>query len=125
MAAIIKLAQTVKPVTAESLRACQGQAERRPHRWPGVLRRLVLHTPGSGPRPLRNAHDTIRSYKRIAIWLAVFIIPLSMISFVCTGISNTITADLKIANDLAVKLHTQLDTPATPGSSRGTVAPRG
>jgi hypothetical protein len=79
-AAISKLAARLHPVTAETLRACRDDAD-----------------------------DAIRSYKRIALGLAVFIIPLSMISFIYTAISNSITPDLKAANDLTVALHTQLD----------------
>lgn len=91
--AITKLAAKLHPVTAETLRACR-----------------------------EEAHAAIRSFKRIAIWLAGFIIPLSMISFIYTGISNSITADLKIANDLAVALHTQLDT-STPDANNQTAPP--
>jgi hypothetical protein len=87
---IASIAGLVHPVTAETLRACREQA-----------------------------HATIRSYKWIAIVLAVFIIPLSMISFIYTGISNCITTDLTTANQLAVSLHTQLGTtllgPTGPG----------
>ena len=78
----------VKPVTIESLNACESDAK-----------------------------NTVRLYRWIAFTLAVIIIPLSMISFIMTGISNTITAELKIANDLAVKLHTQIDTSAAPDSN--------
>jgi hypothetical protein len=81
VAAITKLAAKLHPVTAETLRACR-----------------------------EEARDAINSCKRIVYWLAAFIIPLSMISFIYTGISNSITADVKTANDLAVTLHTQLDT---------------
>lgn len=80
VAAITKLAAKLHPVTAETLRACR-----------------------------EEAHDAINSYKWIVFWLAAFIIPLSMIAFIYTGISNTITADIKTANDLTVTLHTQLD----------------
>lgn len=85
--AVTKLAAKLLPVTAETLRACR-----------------------------EDADDAISSYKRIVVWLAAFIIPLSMISFIYTAISNSITADLKIANDLAVTLHTQLDTSTPAGT---------
>jgi hypothetical protein len=87
VSAVTKLAGKLLPVTAETLRACR-----------------------------EDADDAISSYKRIVVWLAAFIIPLSMISFIYTAISNSITADLKVANDLAVTLHTQLDT-STPAST--------
>jgi hypothetical protein len=80
IAAITKLAARLHPVTAETLRACREEA------------------PGA-----------IRSYKWIAIILAVLILPLSMISFFNAAMSNSIAADLKSANDLVVALHTQLD----------------
>jgi hypothetical protein len=93
-AAVTKLAAKLHPVTAETLRACR-----------------------------EEAHDWIRYYRRFVYWLAGFIIPLSVISFIWTGISNTITADLKTANDLLVTLHTQFDPtsaavdPAPPSGS--------
>jgi hypothetical protein len=81
--AITKLAAKLHPVTAETLRACR-----------------------------EDADDAIRGYKRIVVWLAIFIIPLSMISFIYTGISNSITVDLKNANELAVALHAKIDAQA-------------
>jgi hypothetical protein len=90
VAAVTKLAAKLLPVTAETLRACREEAD-----------------------------DAIRGYKRIVVWLAGFIIPLSMISFIYTAISNSITADLKVANDLAVTLHTQLDTSTPGGANQG------
>ena len=84
IAAISKLAAKLHPVTAETLRACRDDAD-----------------------------GAIRGYKKIVYWLAVLIVPLSMISFIYTSITNTITAQLKIANDLAVALHLEVDTPAT------------
>lgn len=86
ISAITKLAAKLHPVTAETLRACR-----------------------------EESHGAIRGYKRIALWLASIIIPLSMISFIYTGISNSITANIKTANDLTVILHTRLDTPAPAG----------
>lgn len=94
IAAITRLAAKLHPVTAETLRACR-----------------------------EDADDAIRGYKRVAIWLAGFIIPLSMISFIYTAISNSISADLRVANDLAVTLHTQLDT-SSPASG-DQIAPPG
>ena len=52
ISAITKLAAKLHPVTAETLRACR-----------------------------EESHGAIRGYKRIALWLASIIIPLSMISF--------------------------------------------
>jgi len=77
IAAITKLAAKLQPVTAETLRACREDA------------------PGA-----------IRGYKRVVYALAAIIIPLSIYSFVCTAISNSITADLSTANNLVTTLHT-------------------
>ena len=79
--AITRLAALVHPVTAETLRACREQA-----------------------------HKTMRNYRRMAYCLAIIILPLSMISFIYTGLSNAMTADLAAANQLAVNLHSQLTT---------------
>lgn len=84
LTAITKLAASLHPVTAETLRACR-----------------------------EEAMDAIRSYKRISFWLAGFIIPVSMISFIMAGISNSITAELKTANDLTVNLHLDLNAPTS------------
>jgi hypothetical protein len=84
LAAITKLAESLHPVTAETLRACREEAV-----------------------------GAIHSYKRITYWLAGFIIPLSMISFIMAGISNSITADLKTANDLTVTLHLEVNAPTS------------
>ena len=89
ISAVTKLAGKLLPVTAETLRACRD-----------------------------DANDAISDYKRIVIWLASFIIPLSMISFIYTAISNSITADVNKANDLAVTLHQQLDPLAPTATSR-------
>jgi hypothetical protein len=94
IAAMSNLANKVQPVTVTSLRACQNDAHR-------VMRRYELH----------------------ALMLVAIIIPLSMFSFVGIGISNTITEQLKIANDLVVKLHTQFDTSG--GSNGNRRAPSG
>jgi hypothetical protein len=94
LAAASKLAAKLHPVTAETLRACR-----------------------------EEARAEIRSYKRNTYCLGGVILALSMISFVYTSISNSITADLKSANDLAVTLHLQLDastqttTPSAPPNS--------
>lgn len=83
--AITKLAALVHPVTAETLRACREQA-----------------------------YATIRNYRSMACALAAIILPLSMISFVYTGLSNAVTTDLTAANQLAVNLHAQLNTAGAP-----------
>ena len=86
-AAISNLAAKVRPVTAETLRACRDDSDR-----------------------------SIRSYKIMSIWLAAIILPLSMISFIYTSLSNSISADLVSANEQIVQLHQQLD-PVQPSST--------
>jgi len=83
VAAITSLAAKLHPVTAETLRACR-----------------------------EEARAYIATYRRVVFWLAGFILPLSVLSFVSTTISNSITTDLNAANNLAVTLHAQLDPSA-------------
>ena len=82
IAALTTLAALVKPVTAASLRACSD-----------------------------GTTLTVRSYLRVAIWLAIFIVPFSVASFLVSAISSTIRTDISVANDLAVKLQGQLGLP--------------
>jgi len=85
LAALTKLALVLKPVTAESLKACNDDT-----------------TP------------TIHTYWIVAFWLAVLIVPFSLASFISSAISNAIRADITTANDLAVKLRAELGTSAAP-----------
>jgi len=80
-AAITKLAAKLKPVTAETLRASR-----------------------------EDAHKAIDGYKRIALYLALFVVPLSFFSFISAGISNKISSDITAANEYLLTLHTQVDT---------------
>jgi hypothetical protein len=89
LTSLTKLSSSLKPVTAESLRAYED---------------------GTGP--------TVRTYWLVAICLAVIIVPFSIVSFVSTAISNVTRTDIATANDLAVKLRAQLGPPP-PGSSTG------
>lgn len=89
LTSLTKLSSSLKPVTAESLRAYED---------------------GTGP--------TVRTYWLVAICLAVIIVPFSIASFVSTAISNVTRTDIATANDLAVKLRAQLGPPP-PGSSTG------
>jgi hypothetical protein len=83
--AITKLAAKLYPVTAETLRASR-----------------------------EDAHKAISDYKKIAFWLAALIIPLSIGAFICTGISNMNSTDIKKANELLLGLHARFDTPKLP-----------
>lgn len=82
LSAIAVLAAKVRPVTADTLE------------WGRTI----------APRQ-------IRYYTAVAVALVLVIVPLSILSFVTTGISASISTDLQTANNLAVSLHTQLDTP--------------
>jgi hypothetical protein len=70
---------------------------------------------------IKAGHDdtrkTVRGYRRWTIWLAIFIVPLSVASFVTSAISTALRTDISTANDLAVKLTTQLSPlPPAPGA---------
>jgi hypothetical protein len=80
--ALTGLAAKLKPVTAESLKAYHSET------------RPTMHT-----------------YLVWAIILSVIIIPSSILTFVSSSISNSIKADITHANELAVKLTTQLGPP--------------
>jgi hypothetical protein len=82
LSALGKLAAQLKPVTAESLKAC---------------------TDGT--------RATFRRYWVVAICLAIVIVPFSMASFVASAISSAIRTDITTANDLSAKLRAQLGPP--------------
>ncbi|HEX3487478.1 MAG TPA: hypothetical protein VHT51_20645 [Micropepsaceae bacterium] len=79
LAAMTKLAARLKPVTADTLRACKNQAS-----------------------------NTIRHHKK-AIWLGIFLLISSVLSYVTTRLSDTLTADITRANELAVTLNAGIE----------------
>jgi hypothetical protein len=79
IAALTTLAAMVRPVSAASLKFCYA-----------------------------NQVPVVRGYFRMAIWLAVFIVPFSVASFLVTAISTTVRTDVATADSLAVKLQTEL-----------------
>ncbi len=83
LAALTKLAALLRPVTAESLKACSD-----------------------------DTRPTVRTYWVVTICLAIVIVPFSLVSFVSSAISNSIRTDVTTANGLAVKLRAQLGPPA-------------
>jgi hypothetical protein len=87
LAALTKLTASLKPVTAESLKACTDET-----------------------RP------TVRTLWVVAICLAIIIVPFSVASFVSSAISSAIRADITTANDLAVKLRSELGTASAPSA---------
>jgi CheY-like chemotaxis protein len=82
LSALSKLAAQLKPVTAESLKAC-----------------------------CEGTRAIFRRYWVIAICLAIVIVPFSMASFVASAISSAIRTDIAIANDLTAKLRAELGPP--------------
>jgi hypothetical protein len=93
LGALTKLAARLKPVTAESLKACCDRTA-----------------------------ATVRNYWLVAICLAAIIFPISLASFVGSAISNVMRADIVTANDLAVKLRSQLGPPQTVVETAGPTA---
>lgn len=95
LTALTKLAVTLKPVTARSLKACG-----------------------------EDTGHTVRTYWLVSMCLAVIIVPFSLASFLSTAISTAIRTDISTANELAVKLRSQLGPPAAPTITPATgVAP--
>lgn len=86
VAGMTRLAHTLSPVTAFSLAASRKGRER---------------------------NQTVKLYERVAIVLALFIIPISLITFVTTSISEAMLKDITDANALAVKLTDQESSPKT------------
>lgn len=84
--ALTKLTERLRPVTAESLRSCSNEE--------------------------RHA---VRGYWRVAVCLATIIVPFSFASFVTTGISDAIRKDIATANELTVKITSQLHVQSAPG----------
>src|SRR5262249_53550497 len=81
LAALTKLAAQLKPVTAASLKLCASS---------------------------RVVDKTMNSYRRVALALAICIIPFSLATFVTSGLSEAIRKELEVANKLAVKLGDEL-----------------
>lgn len=90
LVALTKLSAQLKPVSAESLKASTVETRR-----------------------------TVRSYWIVAICLAIFIVPVSVATFVTSAISDAIRKDIATANELAVKLTAQLKSPTV---ERATIA---
>src|SRR5262245_7051904 len=103
LAALTHLAAQLRPVTAESLKVCAKQDE---------------------------VQKTMGVYKKVALCLAVFIIPFSLATFVTSAISDAMRKDLENANSLAVKLGDELGPLSTQnappdGRGRAEALPRG
>ena len=85
--ALTQLAARLKPVTAESLRAYH-----------------------------HETRVTVRTYLRVAIVLAVIIVPASIATFVTSAVSTALRDDIGKANAFAVKLRAELGPPSTSGA---------
>jgi nitrate reductase NapE component len=97
LSALAKLAARLKPVTALSLEA-----------------------------RVEDVRAAVRTYWIVAVCLALIIFPISVASFVGTAISNSMRTEIATANDLAVKLRTQLGAPEGSGAvSAASGAPAG
>jgi len=94
LSALTKLAMRLRPVTAESLRAYHD-----------------------------DTRSAVRGYWKVALWLAFIIVPVSVASFVTAALSDAIRKDITTANDLAVKLRTQLGSPAALTAETSTAKP--
>jgi hypothetical protein len=77
LSALAHVAQQVRPVTAQSLRACADP---------------------------RQARIVVRMYTWIAVVLCSILLPCSVITFVSTAISDSISKDVETANALALTL---------------------
>jgi hypothetical protein len=77
LSALTSLATQLKPVTVDSLKICDNRAA---------------------------VDNTVKTYKKVAIRLAAFIIPFSLATFITSAISEAIRKDIEIANKLAVSL---------------------
>ena len=97
LSALAKLAARLKPVTAESLKACSNNA----------------------------THIVIRTYWIVAICLAMIIVPFSAASFVASALSGALRTDITMANDLAVKLRARLGAPVANGVPKNPADPDG
>jgi hypothetical protein len=84
LAAVTTLAEKLKPVSAETLRACEHQAQ-----------------------------HTIQRYWKYSLLLGVPLIILSLLSFLANGLTKSITDDITRANALAIALIPVMQTPPT------------
>ena len=87
VAGMTQLTRALSPVTAYSLAACRNGAE---------------------------VERTVKVYRRTAVFLALLIIPISLVTFVTTSISEATLKDITIANALAVKLTDEESSSKTP-----------
>ena len=94
LTALTDLATRLRPVTAASLKAC-----------------------------ISSTRQTVRGYWLVAACLAVVIVPFSLVTFVSSAVSNAIRTDIATANELAVKLRSQLGAPL-PQPAGASAAPK-
>ena len=85
IAAVTALSAQLQPVSAKTLRACKDQAQL-----------------------------TVKTYRRIAIVLGLFLLVSSMFSFVTTRLSAVLESDIVAANELAITLTSAAMSATTP-----------
>src|SRR5437660_9687404 len=93
LVSLTRLAVSLRPVTAESLKVSD-----------------------------EDSKKTGRSYWIVSIFLGAIIIPYSLASFVTSAISDSIRKDIVTANELAVKLTSQLGSSLAPKAPPGGAA---
>jgi hypothetical protein len=86
--AVTKLAASLKPVNAESLKAYHD-----------------------------DTRPTVHTYLRVAIILACIILPVSVATFITSAVSTAVNADIVTANAFAVKLRAELGPPPAKGEA--------
>ncbi len=92
IAAVTALSAALQPVTAKTLRACKEDADR-----------------------------TVKTYRRIAIVLGLFLLVSSIFSFVSNRLSAQLEADITVANELAISLNALAVSAAASPEARAAV----
>lgn len=92
IAAVTALSAALQPVTAKTLRACKDEADR-----------------------------TVKTYRRVAIVLGIFLLVSSVFSFVTTRLSAQLDADITVANELAISLNALAISAAAGPEARASV----
>jgi hypothetical protein len=94
LSALTELAAKVRPVTAESLRFCARYLNCSPH----------------GDRP-KKPKTLTRFYSWVALVLLLAILFLSVAAYICSSLSDGIRQDVDGANELVLKLYSELEPP--------------
>lgn len=124
----------LKPELIDTIETARAEFQRKPWTeiakgfWPayGQLYTLVKPVTALTLKASRGAalESVLDRYRRGAIWLAGIILPLSVVMFINTSISNEISDYIKDANGYVIKLHDDLTT-LPPVTDQGTVGQTG